>query len=353
MNAEDLNRYSRQIKLPGFGISAQEKLKKARVLIIGCGGLGNPISLYLAAAGVGTLGLVEFDNIDLSNLQRQIIFKSNQTGESKLDETVIRLKELNPTITIEPHKTQITAKNALEIIDIYDVVVDGSDNFPTRYLINDACEILNKPLVYGAIFQYEGQAAVFNMNGSATYRDMFPTPPPPEMAPNCAESGVLGSLAGIVGSIQANETIKIITGLGKPLSNQLLLLDTLEMSFRKIKITPDTKRQKPTSLIDYDVFCGITSNSGIEISPEGFIKMKSQNDSFTLIDIREEYEHEAFNIGGVNIPMEEVLERIDTFSGKIVFYCSSGQRAKAIANKLRKSHNEDRFYALKGNLSLF
>lgn len=353
MTTEDLNRYSRQIKLPDFGIKAQEKLQQARVLIIGCGGLGSPIALYLAAAGIGILGLVEFDTIDISNLQRQILFATNQKGESKLDAATTRVKELNPSIKIEQHKLQISSKNALEIIEKYDIVVDGSDNFPTRYLINDACEILNKPLIYGAIFQFEGQAAVFNLNGSATYRDLFPTPPPPEMAPNCAESGVLGSLAGIVGSIQANETIKIITGLGKPLSNQLLLLDTLEMSFRKIKIKPNPERQKPASLIDYDVFCGITSNSEIEIKPEAFIEMKSQNNSFTLIDIREEYEHETFNIGGKNIPMEEVFDKIDAISGKIVFYCASGHRAKTVAKHLRKSKNENRFYALKGNLNSF
>jgi len=290
LEPEEIQRYNRQILIPEFGLNGQTRLKNAKVLVIGCGGLGSPILLYLTAAGVGTLGIVENDKIDISNLQRQILYSSLVVGLAKISETVNRLTELNPLVKIKQYPTRLCVGNALEIIKDYDIVIDGTDNFPTRYLVNDACVMLNKPFVYGAIHRFEGQITVFNHQNSATYRDLFPTPPPPEQAPNCAEAGVLGVLPGIIGSMQALEAIKVITNIGEPLSGKLLILDTLSMQSRIIRIPKMPDTPIITQLIDYEAFCGLKSVNDIT-----FETLQTLND-YQLIDVREPYEYEAKNI---------------------------------------------------------
>ncbi|MBA4853186.1 molybdopterin-synthase adenylyltransferase MoeB [Emticicia sp. BO119] len=346
LSLEEIRRYDRQILLPELGLQGQQKLKQAKVLVIGCGGLGSPVLLYLAAAGVGTLGIVEDDRISLSNLQRQILYSSDKIGKPKIDEAEKKLKALNPLVTIAKHEVRLSADNALALIQKYDLVIDGTDNFPTRYLVNDACVILDKPFVYGAIHRFEGQVALFNYKGSSTYRDLFPAPPPPEQAPNCSEAGVLGVLPGIIGSMQALEAIKAITAIGEPLAGKLLMLDTLTMQSRTLKVPKIPDSPSIENLIDYEAFCGIRLNDEFqdnEITYEQYLdliaKPKINGESpFQLIDVREEYEFEMHNIGGELMPLSEIEKHIPKIrrDKTVVIHCQSGIRSQRAIDLLQE-----------------
>ena len=335
MTQEYYSRYARQTILPQMGLEGQQKLGQARILIIGCGGLGGPVLSYLAAAGVGTIGLIEFDTVSLSNLHRQVIFETKDIGQQKIEIAEQKIKALNPNVTVLSYNTPLTSKNALEIFSAFDLIVDGSDNFPTRYLVNDACEILNKPYVYGAIHQFEGQVSVFNYKDSCTYRDLYNTPPDPETAPNCAVGGVLGPIAGVIGSLQALEAIKIICDIESPLFNEILVVEFQSMVFRKFRLTKNTDRPKITALIDYEAFCSSKVKDSFALTKDGFNSLAKEN--IQLIDIREPYEHEEFNIGGENIPMDELEKEDIQTNVTTILYCASGIRSKTLATKLRKS----------------
>lgn len=354
LSKEELSRYSRHIILNDFGIDGQEKLKTAKVLVIGAGGLGSPVLLYLAAAGVGTLGVVDFDVVDETNLQRQVLFTIHDIGKPKADTAATHLKSLNPFVKIIPYRLQFTSQNALDIIREYDIVVDGTDNFQTRYLVNDACVLLNKPNIYGSIYQFDGQVSVFNYTDAAgvpgpNYRDLYPTPPPPGLVPSCAEGGVLGVLPGIIGSLQANETLKVITGIGTPLSGRLFLFDALKFESRIVKFSRDEnnpingKNPTITELIDYDEFCGLKkhgqSKSLQEISVQQLKQWMDSKKDFQLIDVREPFEHQLVNIGGELIPLSRIEERAGSISSDkpVVVYCKTGIRsAKAVKVLLAK-----------------
>lgn len=362
-STEELLRYSRHLNLPNFNLSGQKKLKDARVLVIGTGGLGAPMLQYLAASGVGTIGIVDFDVIDKSNLQRQVLFTTEDVGKPKTAVARDRMLAMNPHISIEVHDTQLNAANALQIIENYDIVADGTDNFPTRYLVNDACVLSGKPNVYASIFQFEGQVSVFNLlNNSGergpNYRDIFPTPPPPGMVPSCAEGGVLGVLPGIVGSLQALEVLKLILKEGSPLSGELFVMDTLSFTMRKLKIRKDPSNpltgENPTQteLIDYEEFCGVKSeNQSVpEITIEAFKALTPA--SYQLIDVREPYEYQAGNMNGVLIPLSqftEQLNRIDT-SRTVVIHCKSGARSAKAVKELVKLKPNAKIYNLKGGI---
>lgn len=335
MTQEYYSRYARQTILPKMGLEGQQRLSQAKVLIIGCGGLGGPVLSYLAAAGVGTIGLIEFDTVSLSNLHRQVIFETKDIGQQKIEIAKQRIQSLNPNVTVLSYNTQLTSKNALEVFSEFDLIVDGSDNFPTRYLVNDACEILNKPFVYGAIHQFEGQVSVFNYKGSCTYRDLYNTPPDPETAPNCAVGGVLGPIAGVIGSLQALEAIKIICDIESPLFNEILVVEFQSMVFRKFKLTKNSERPKITALIDYEAFCSSKMKDSFALTKDEFNALAKEN--IQLIDIREPYEHEEFNIGGENIPMDELEKEDIRANVTTILYCASGIRSKTLATKLRKS----------------
>jgi adenylyltransferase/sulfurtransferase len=338
-------RYSRHLLLPEVGVAGQRKLKAARVLTVGAGGLGSPLSLYLAAAGVGTIGIVDFDVVDLTNLQRQIVHGTSTLGQPKLDSAEARLTDVNPNVTIEKHETRLTSTNALEIIREYDIVVDGTDNFPTRYLVNDACVLLGKPNVYGSIFRFEGQASVFYAKEGPCYRCLYSEPPPPGLVPSCAEGGVLGVLPGIIGSIQALETIKWIIGAGDSLVGRLLLFDALKLRFRELQLRKDPScpicGTKPTirELIDYEAFCGIGSEpayDGPELSAEELrAEMNRKGSDLVLIDVREPHEWDIAHIEGARlIPLGQLPERLGELDGHadIVTHCHHGARSmKALA----------------------
>lgn len=343
LSKEELIRYNRQIILPGFGIEGQEKLKTSSVLVIGAGGLGIPNLTYLAAAGVGKIGLVEFDEIGLTNLQRQVIYTHQQEGESKGESAIATIKQLNPNIEAELYHTKLDAANALDIIRHYDVVVDGSDNLPTRYLVNDACVFLDKPLVYAAIFRYEGQVSVFNAhrkdgNRGPNYRDLFPTPPPPEMVPSCNEGGVFGALAGIIGTMQANEVIKLLAGLGELLDGRLLLFDSQSFITRFLNIK--SNKDNPisgdcptiTELIDYEEFCGVKMGDKDEgdVTVQELKQMIESGNDLLILDVREPYEYAISNLNGLNIPLSKLGSEIGRLSQNetIVIHCKSGQRSK-------------------------
>lgn len=347
LTPEELQRYNRQMLMPEFGLAGQEKLKKSKVLVIGCGGLGSPVLLYLTAAGVGTIGIVENDKVDISNLQRQILYSSIAVGQEKISETVKRLTALNPLVAFNQYPIRLSASNALEIIKDYDIVIDGTDNFPTRYLVNDACVMLNTPFVYGAIHRFEGQVAVFNHQNSATYRDLFPTPPPPEQAPNCAEAGVLGVLPGIIGSMQALEAIKVLTSIGEPLSGKLLVLDTLSMQSRTIKIPKMPDTPKITQLIDYEAFCGLKSAN--DISFEALNSLSN----YQLIDVREKHEYEARNIGGELMPLSELEKHLPKISRDktVVVHCQSGIRSQKAIKILQEKYGYDNLLNLTGGMN--
>jgi adenylyltransferase/sulfurtransferase len=354
LTTDDLSRYSRHLILPEVGMEGQQRLKAAKVLCVGTGGLGSPLAFYLAAAGVGTLGLVDFDVVDASNLQRQIIHSTKDIGRKKLDSAAEKLNALNPALNVVKHETMLTSANALDILRDYDVVADGTDNFPTRYLVNDACVLLGKPNVYGSIFRFEGQASVFAAKDGPCYRCLYPEPPPPGLVPSCAEGGVLGILPGLVGVIQATEAIKLILGNGSPLIGRLLLVDALNMRFRELKLRKNPEcpvcgeHPTVTRLIDYQQFCGIHPESKEEKSMKNGIpqitvkELKQRMDAgedVQLIDVREPYEYQIAQIGGKLIPQNEVPQRLAEIdrNREIVVHCRSGARSQRIAEFLKQS----------------
>jgi len=343
LTVEEVRRYSRHLIIPDVGMDGQKRLKNARVLAVGAGGLGSPTLLYLAAAGVGTLGIVEFDVVDESNLQRQIIHGTSDVGKSKGLSAKESIAEINPLVEVIVHETRLDSDNVLEIFADYDLIVDGTDNFATRYLVNDACVLLDKPYVWGSIFRFDGQVSVFWDSHGPNYRDLYPVPPPPGMAPSCAEGGVLGVLCATIGSIQATEAIKLITGIGETLLGRLTVYDALEMTFRTVSIRKDPTAEPITGLIDYDDFCGVVSDEASEAARGSTITVEELKDmidagkDFELVDVREPNEYEIVSIPGAKlIPKDEIL------SGRalaqlpqnkpIVLHCKSGARsAEALA----------------------
>ncbi|MEH1934526.1 MAG: molybdopterin-synthase adenylyltransferase MoeB [Nostoc sp.] len=350
LTKDDYERYSRHLILPEVGLEGQKRLKAASVLCIGTGGLGAPLLLYLAAAGIGRIGIVDFDIVDTSNLQRQVIHGTSWVGKPKIESAKNRIHEINPYCEVDLYETRLSSENALEILQPYDIVVDGTDNFPTRYLVNDACVLLNKPNVYGSILRFEGQATVFNYEGGPNYRDLFPEPPPPGMVPSCAEGGVLGILPGIIGLIQATETVKIVLGQGNTLSGRLLLYNALEMKFRELKLRPNPIRPVIEKLIDYEEFCGIPQAKAEEAkqqmeSQEMTVKdLKELLDSgakdFVLLDVRNPHEYDIAKIpGSVLVPLPDiengngVAKVKEILNGhRLIAHCKMGGRsAKALA----------------------
>jgi adenylyltransferase/sulfurtransferase len=349
LTKDDYERYSRHLILPEVGVEGQKRLKAASVLCIGTGGLGSPLLLYLAAAGIGRIGIVDFDVVDTSNLQRQVIHGTSWVGKPKIESAKNRIHEINPHCQVDLYETRLSAENALDIIRPYDIVVDGTDNFPTRYLVNDACVLLDKPNVYGSIFRFEGQATVFNYEGGPNYRDLYPEPPPPGMVPSCAEGGVLGILPGMIGIIQATETVKIILGNGTTLSGRLVLYNALDMKFRELKLRPNPIRPVIDKLIDYEQFCGIPqakaeeAKQQMEIQEMTVKELKALLDSgvkdFVLIDVRNPHEYEIAKIpGSVLVPLPDiengdgVAKVKELLNGhRLIAHCKLGGRsAKAL-----------------------
>ena len=354
LTTDELSRYSRHLILPEVGMEGQRRLKAARVLCVGTGGLGSPLAFYLAAAGIGTLGLVDFDVVDASNLQRQIIHSTKDIGRKKLDSAEEKLTALNPGLNVVKHDTMLSSTNALDILKDYDIVADGTDNFPTRYLVNDACVLLGKPNVYGSIFRFEGQASVFATDEGPCYRCLYPEPPPPGLVPSCAEGGVLGILPGLVGVMQATEAIKLILGKGEPLIGRLLLVDALNMRFRELKLRKNPecpvcgKNPTVTQLIDYQQFCGIVPETpqesnvknGIpQISVKDLKRRMDAGDDFQLIDVREPYEFQIAQIGGKLIPQNDVPQRLSEIdrNREVIVHCRSGARSQRIAEYLKQA----------------
>jgi sulfur-carrier protein adenylyltransferase/sulfurtransferase len=350
LTKSEIQRYSRHLIMPEVGMDGQLKLKNAKVFCIGTGGLGAPLGVYLAAAGVGRIGLVDFDVVDNSNLQRQILFGTKDVGRAKIAAAADRLRDLNPEIQIDTYETRLTSDNALDLFKPYDIIVDGTDNFPTRYLVNDACVILGKPNVYGSIFRFEGQATIFAYPGGPCYRCLYPEPPPPGLVPSCAEGGVLGVLPGIVGSIQAAETLKLILGAGDSLVGRLLLFDALAMKFRELKLRKNPEcpacGDHPTvkKLIDYEEFCGIRGEEAPaiastvpEITPKELKQRLDRGDDLFILDVREPHEYQICNIGGKLIPLGEISRRAHELdsSREIVVHCRSGKRSAEAAEFLR------------------
>jgi len=367
---EELARYSRHLILPEFNIEGQKKLKQAKVLVVGTGGLGAPLLLYLTAAGVGTIGMVDFDVVDDSNLQRQVLFTREDIGQSKVLAAKKRLEALNPYVRFNTYETALTSENALDIIKDYDVVADGTDNFPTRYLVNDACVLLGKVNVYASIYRFEGQATVFNFTNKAgelgpNYRDLFPTPPPPGVVPSCAEGGVIGVLPGILGSIQASEVIKVISGVGDTLSGRLFLFDAASFETRTLKI----KRRKDnplngehptqTTLIDYQEFCGLNlPDHTAEKKPVKSINVQQlhqllqEKANIQVVDVRETYEYDIANIQGELMPKSEVTNYIPKISKdkQVVVHCRSGKRSSDVIELLQDQYGFDNLYNLEGGI---
>jgi molybdopterin/thiamine biosynthesis adenylyltransferase/rhodanese-related sulfurtransferase/molybdopterin converting factor small subunit len=349
LSREEMLRYSRHLILPEVGVEGQKRLKAARVLVVGAGGLGSPVALYLAAAGVGKIGIVDFDVVDLTNLQRQVMHSTQAVGRSKLDSARRRIAELNPHVEVLTFEERLTSANALRILGEFDVIVDGTDNFPTRYLLNDACVLLGKPNVYGSIFRFEGQVSVFDAARGPCYRCLYASPPPPGLVPSCAEGGVLGVLPGVVGSLQALEAMKIILQAGELLIGRLLLFDALSLSFRELKLkkNPDCPvcSAHPTlhALIDYDEFCGVSSSSappeGEAVTPAQLKARLDRGDDIVLIDVREESEFRICNIGGRLIPLKQLPQRLKELdaASDIVVYCKTGRRSAAAVELLRRS----------------
>lgn len=362
---EELARYNRHIIIPEFGLDAQKKLKAAKVLVIGSGGLGSPVLLYLAAAGVGTIGIVDFDVVDDSNLQRQVLFGVENVGQSKAAAAKKRLDDLNPHLQINIYNTQLTSQNALDIIREYDVVADGTDNFPTRYLVNDASVLLGKTNVYASIFQFEGQVSVFNYTNEKgelgpNYRDLYPTPPPPGLVPNCAEGGVLGVLPGIIGSLQALEVIKVITGVGDTLSGRFYTFDALTFTSRTFNIKRNPANplngDNPTikALIDYEQFCGVKAveKKIKEITVQELYEWQTHGEDFQLIDVREPNEYETVNIGAELIPLATVADNEARFARdkKVVVHCKMGGRSAKAIRELEEKFGFENLYNLKGGI---
>ena len=363
LSDEELQRYSRHLMMPEVTQEGQRRLKAARVLCIGAGGLGSPSALYLAAAGVGTIGIVDFDDVDLSNLQRQILHGTKDVGRAKLESARDRLSDINPKIDIELHRCRFTSENASELVAHYDVIVDGSDNFPTRYLSNDVCVFARKPNVYGSVFRFEGQTTVFAPHlGGPCYRCLFPEPPPPDTVPNCAEAGVLGVLPGIIGMLQAIETIKLIVGIGEPLVGRLLYFDALRMKFRELNLRRDPQcpvcGENPTifSPIDYEEFCGaraVRDDDGLATINVHELKRKMENNgAFAIVDVREEFEYDIARIEGSKlIPLGELPERLNELQKdeEIILLCKSGTRSAHAAQLLRAA-GFARAYSLEGGV---
>lgn len=358
---EDIARYSRHLILPEVGMEGQQKLKAAKVLCVGTGGLGSPLALYLAAAGIGTLGLVDFDVVDESNLQRQIIHSTKDVGRPKIDSAAEKLLALNPTLNLVKHETMLTSQNALGIVSQYDIIADGTDNFPTRYLVNDACVLAGKPNSYASIFRFEGQASVFATKNGPCYRCLYPDPPPPGLVPSCAEGGVLGILPGLLGVIQATEVIKLILGTGEPLIGRLLLVDALSMRFREMKLrkNPDCPvcgaNPTVTQLIDYQQFCGIkpptppaaVQNGVPQISVQELKRKRDAGESFYLLDVREPHEYQIANLGGHLLSVNELPQRLGELeelrrSGQpIIVHCKSGARSQRASELLKQNGFEN------------
>src|SRR5947208_17178092 len=351
LSNEEILRYSRHLIMPEVGMEGQQKLKAARVLCIGAGGLGSPLALYVAAADVGTLGIVDFDVVDYTNLQRQIIHTTADVGRKKLDSATEKLKAINPFLNIRTFETELTSENALEIFADFDIIADGTDNFPTRYLVNDSCVLTGKPNVYGSIFRFEGQASVFATKGGPCYRCLYPAPPPPGLVPSCAEGGVLGVLPGIIGVIQATEALKLIMNVGEPLIGRLLLVDALGMKFRELKLrkNPDCpvcgKHPSITKLIDYNEFCGIRGEEkpmevGVpEIQVEELKRRLDSGEDVFVLDVREPHEYQICNISGYLIPLGDLPKRVHELdsSREIVAHCRSGARSAKAVDFLRQA----------------
>jgi adenylyltransferase/sulfurtransferase len=353
LSKDEILRYSRHLIMPEVGMDGQLKLKQAKVLLVGAGGLGAPLGLYLAAAGIGRIGMVDFDVVDFTNLQRQVIHGTKDVGRKKLDSAFDSMHDINPFVQLDRHETALTSENAFEIFKDYDYVVDGTDNFPTRYLVNDACVLLNKPNVYGSIFRFEGQATVFAYEGGPCYRCLYPEPPPPGLVPSCAEGGVLGILPGIIGLIQATETVKLILGIGQPLVGRLLLYDALGMKFRELKLrkNPDCPvcgtHRTITKLIDYQEFCGIPNHPPVEEKPvSGEIDVtelkarQDRGDKFVLVDVREPHEYQIARIpGSILIPLGDLPKRLNELNPQddIVMHCKMGGRSAKACELLRQN----------------
>lgn len=349
LNHDEILRYSRHLIIPDVGMSGQRRMKSAKVLCIGAGGLGSPVAMYLAAAGVGTLGLVDFDVVDVTNLQRQIMHGQSDIGRPKLESAEETLRDINPNIQIVKHETLVRADNAADLFGDYDLIIDGSDNFPTRYLVNDVCVFLGKPYVWGSIYRFDGQLSVFWAEHGPCYRCLFPAPPPPGMVPSCAEGGVLGMLCGTIGSLQTTEAVKLITGIGDPMIGRLLLYDALEMRFRELKVRKDpdcpvcSENPSITEPIDYEAFCGVTDEVAefamqLQITPKELADMQRRGEQISLIDVREPHEWEIVHLEGAKlIPMNEVVDRVSEVpqEGTAVLYCKVGARS---AEALRFLH---------------
>jgi sulfur-carrier protein adenylyltransferase/sulfurtransferase len=360
LSVEELQRYSRHLIMPEVTSEGQSRLKAARVLCIGAGGLGSPVALYLAAAGIGTIGIVDFDDVDLSNLQRQILHGTKDIGRGKLESARDRLHDINPQIDLELHECRFSSKNAPQLVSRYDVIVDGSDNFPTRYLSNDVCVFARKPNVYGSVFRFEGQTTVFapHLRGPC-YRCLFPEPPPPESVPNCAQAGVLGVLPGIIGMLQAIETLKLILGIGEVLVGRLLHFDALKVKFRELNLRRDQQcpvcGENPTIFapIDYEQFCGVGDERAIPgMSPQELKRRMDAGEPFELIDVREPFECEIARIDGAKlIPLGEIAERLDELEREqpIIVHCHSGKRS-AQAVRLLQKHGFAKAYNLEGGI---
>src|SRR5579885_2214949 len=352
LSKDEILRYSRHLIIPEVGIEGQQKLKAAKVLLVGAGGLGAPLGLYLAAAGIGKIGIVDFDVVDFTNLQRQVIHSTADVGRKKLDSAAEKMQGINPHLKIVKHETALSSENALDIFKDYDFIVDGTDNFPTRYLVNDACVLLGKPNVYGSIFRFEGQSTVFAYEGGPCYRCLYPEPPPPGLVPSCAEGGVLGILPGTIGLIQATETVKLILGIGEPLVGRLLLYDALGMRFRELKLRKNSEcpacgtHPTITKLIDYQQFCGIPAQepeekkvSEGEISVTELKEKIDRGDQFEFIDVREPHEYKICSIPGAKlIPLGEFPQHVGEFNpnDEIVIHCRSGMRSAKACNVLRQ-----------------
>lgn len=351
LSNDEILRYSRHLIMPEVGMEGQQKLKAAKVLCIGAGGLGSPLALYLTAAGVGTIGIVDFDVVDYTNLQRQIIHSTNDVGRKKLDSAAEKLTAINPFLNLRTFETKLTSANALELFREFDIVADGTDNFPTRYLVNDACVLMGKPNVYGSIFRFEGQASVFATEDGPCYRCLYPEPPPPGLVPSCAEGGVLGILPGLVGVIQATETIKLILGQGDSLIGRLLLVDALGMKFRELKLRKNSdcpvcgKNPTITKLIDYEEFCGIRgqeepgANDIPSITVEDLKKRLDAKDDIFILDVREPHEYQICHLNGYLIPVGDLPKRVNELdsSREIIAHCKMGGRSAKAVNFLRRS----------------
>ena len=369
LSPEEIQRYSRHLILPEVGMAGQKKLKAASVLLVGAGGLGSPLAMYLAAAGVGRLGLVDFDVVDASNLQRQLLHGTKDVGRPKLESAKERIEDINPHVQVDLHPVRLNSDNALDLIRPYDVVADGTDNFPTRYLVNDACVLTGTPNVYGSIFRFEGQVSIFGAADGPCYRCLYAEPPPPGLVPSCAEGGVLGVLPGVVGALQALEVIKLITGAGEPLVGRLLLVDTLGVQFRTMKVrkNPDCpvcgEHPTVTELIDYEAFCGIPqadaaqNGHGEEPVPEITVRdLKTRldrGDDLFVLDVRKPHEYDIANLGAPLIPLNELPDRVDELAPyrdqTIVIHCRSGVRS-ATALKLLQNHGFTDLLNLKGGI---